>query len=96
MQKDRFDRYVTLLRKYYSGILEEREEQEFREMLSDRNLESVFRQLNQGGIWAEKLEEYKQYDTGKLLANSADSKNHSVIKGGLSGFLLQQQWSLYF
>ena len=79
MQKDKFDRQVTLLRKYYSGTLEKREKQEFREMLKDRNLENVFRQLSQGDILAEKLEE-----------------NRFVIKRGLSGFLLQQQWWFYF
>ena len=67
MQKDKFDRQVTLLRKYYSGTLEKREKQEFREMLNDRNLENVFRQLSQGDILAEKLEEYKQYDTRKAF-----------------------------
>ena len=55
MQKDKFDRQVTLLRKYYSGTLEKREKQEFREMLNDQNLENVFRQLSQGDILAEKL-----------------------------------------
>ena len=66
MQKDKFDRQVTLLRKYYSGTLEKREKQEFREMLNDRNLENVFRQLSQGDILAEKLEEYKrpEYSAG--------------------------------
>lgn len=96
MQKDKFDRQVTLLRKYYSGTLEKREKQEFREMLNDRNLENVFRQLSQGDILAEKLEEYKQYDARKLSANSAGNKNRFVIKRGLSGFLLQQQWWFYF
>ena len=67
MQKDKFDRQVTLLRKYYSGTLEKREKQEFREMLNDRNLENVFRQLSQGDILAEKLEEYKQYDARKAF-----------------------------
>ena len=67
MQKDKFDRQVTLLRKYYSGTLEKREKQEFREMLKDRNLENVFRQLSQGDILAEKLEEYKQYDARKAF-----------------------------
>ena len=62
MQKDKFDRQVTLLRKYYSETLEKREKQEFREMLNDRNLENVFRQLSQGDILAEKLEEYKCWD----------------------------------
>ena len=77
MQKDKFDRQVTLLRKYYSGTLEKREKQEFREMLNDRNLENVFRQLSQGDILAEKLEEYKHTMPGKLSANSAGNKNAS-------------------
>lgn len=49
-------------------------------MLNDRNLENVFRQLSQGDILAEKLEEYKQYDARKLSANSAGNKNRFVIK----------------
>ena len=36
-------------------------------MLNDRNLENVFRQLSQGDILAEKLEEYKQYDARKAF-----------------------------
>ena len=95
MQKDKFDRQVTLLRKYYSGTLEKREKQEFREMLNDRNLENVFRQLSQGDILAESWRNINNTMPGKLSANSAGNKNRFVIKRGLSGFLLQQWW-FYF
>ena len=67
MQKDKFDRQVTLLRKSIRISIEKREKQEFREMLNDQNLENVFRQLSQGDILAEKLEEYKQYDARKAF-----------------------------
>ena len=76
--------------------MEKREKQEFREMLNDRNLENVFRQLSQGDILAEKLEEYKQYDARKAFGKfSRQQKIRFVIKRGLSGFLLQQWW-FYF
>ena len=74
-------------------------------MLNDQNLENVFRQLSQGDILAEKLEEYKQYDARKAFGKfSEQQQNRFVIKGRViriltmrsssGGFTLGMSWLL--
>lgn len=63
MQKEKFDRCVSLLRKYYSEELLDTERQMLEDMLqNNKNLRKVFQGLTAGDVVGKKCEEYEHFN----------------------------------